>query len=86
MEENALINTAATIDHDCTIGPHSHIAPGAVLCGSVKIGDGCHIGTGAIIIQGVHIGDGVLIGAGSLVTSNIPSGAKAYGSPAIIAN
>lgn len=82
VHENCIINTSAVIDHDCLIGAHSHISPGAVLSGDVRIGEGCHIGTGAVIIQGVKIGDGVLIGAGSLVISDIPSGVKAYGSPA----
>ncbi len=82
--QNCLINTSSVIDHDCFIGAHSHIAPGAVLSGNVTIGTGCHVGAGTTIIQGVRIGDHVLIGAGSLVISDIPTGAKAYGTPAAI--
>jgi len=82
--ENCIINTSAIIDHDCTIGAHTHIAPGVVLSGGVRIGEECHIGTGSVVIQGITIGDGALIGAGSLVISDIPSGVKAYGSPAKI--
>ena len=54
--DNAIINTAASVDHDCDIGKHVHIAPGAVLSGNVTVGDYTHIGTGASIIQGVEIG------------------------------
>ncbi len=32
--DNVLINTGAQIDHDCTIGDHCVIAPGAILCGN----------------------------------------------------
>lgn len=42
--ENTIINTKASIDHDCTIGPHVHIAPGVTLSGGVRIDEGSHIG------------------------------------------
>lgn len=84
VRENVIINTSVTVEHDCDIGAHTHIATGVILSGGVYIGEGCHIGTGTIVIQGIKIGDGVLIGAGSLVIGNIPSGVKAYGSPANI--
>jgi sugar O-acyltransferase (sialic acid O-acetyltransferase NeuD family) len=35
---NVLINTRAVVEHDCQVGDHSHIAPGAVLCGGVAVG------------------------------------------------
>ena len=31
--KNAIINTSASVDHDCDIGAHAHIAPGCVLSG-----------------------------------------------------
>ncbi|MBT7706922.1 hypothetical protein HN747_05770, partial [archaeon] len=37
IEKNVLINTRAVIDHDCRIAAHTHIAPGAVLCGQVDV-------------------------------------------------
>lgn len=69
--ENAIINTRAAVDHDCVIAPHVHVAPGAVLCGSVSVGERTHIGAGAIIIQGVKIGANVVIGAGVTVTRDV---------------
>ena len=84
VRENVIINTSVTVDHDCDIGAHTHVATGVIVSGGVSIGDGCHIGTGATIIQGIKIGDGVLIGAGSLVIRDIPSGVKVHGSPASI--
>jgi UDP-perosamine 4-acetyltransferase len=83
---NCIVNTRASVDHDCLIGNHVHIAPGVTLSGGVKVGAGVHIGTGATVIQYVSIGEGSLIGAGALVTRDVPAGVKAIGSPARIFN
>lgn len=48
----------------------------------VYIGHRCYIGPNAIISKGVKIGDGCVIGANSLVNTDIPSGVKAWGTPA----
>ena len=45
---NSIVNTRASVDHDCRIGETVHIAPGVTLSGAVTIGDGTHIGTGAV--------------------------------------
>jgi UDP-perosamine 4-acetyltransferase len=76
LEENVLVNTAASIDHDCRIGAHSHIAPGATLCGAVEVGRGTHIGTGARILQGVRIGRACLVPAGAVVRRSVADGEK----------
>ncbi|WP_341894451.1 NeuD/PglB/VioB family sugar acetyltransferase [Ferrovibrio terrae] len=73
--QNAIINTAASVDHDCDIGDHAHIAPGAVLCGGVSIGAATHIGSGSVVVQGVVIGANAKIGAGTIVTTSMPVGA-----------
>lgn len=80
--KNTIVNTAVSIDHDCIIGAHSHLSPGAILCGGVHVGVGCHIGAGATIIQGVTIGDHVVVGAGAVVISDLPSNITAMGTPA----
>ena len=36
--KNCIINTGAIIDHDCLIKDHTHICPGVVIAGNVKIG------------------------------------------------
>lgn len=81
---DTIVNTAASIDHDCNIGNHVHIAPGVVLSGSVTIDDFCHIGTGAKIIQGIHIGKNSLVGAGAVVISDLPPNSCVAGVPARI--
>nr|WP_205516929.1 acetyltransferase [Paenibacillus sp. SYP-B3998] len=82
VADNTIINTSASINHDCRIGRHCHIAPGATLSGNVTVGDFTHIGAGSTVIQNVQIGSQVLIGAGSLVLKTLKDGSKAFGVPA----
>ena len=76
---NTIINTGAQIDHDCRVGDHCHIAPAAVLCGSVSVGEASHVGAGAVVVPGVTIGAGALIGAGATVVTDVPAGATVLG-------
>jgi len=48
----------------------------------ITIGDNCYIGPNTVISKGVTIGNNVIVGANSFVNDNIPSYAKAYGTPA----
>ncbi len=80
--DNTILNTGASIDHDCWIGPHSHIAPWAVLCGGVTVGSECHIGARSVLVPGVTIGDGAVVGAGAVVTGDVAAGATVVGNPA----
>lgn len=72
--ENCIVNSGAVIEHDCVVGAHAHIAPGAVLCGRVGVGDGTHIGAGSVVKQGVIIGARCMIAMGSVVVKDIPDG------------
>lgn len=80
--EDVIINTRASVDHDCVIGAHSHIAPGATLSGDVQVGAGSHIGAGATVLQGVRIGAGCVVGAGAVVLREVPDGVVVLGIPA----
>jgi sugar O-acyltransferase (sialic acid O-acetyltransferase NeuD family) len=73
---NVIVNTRASVDHDCRIGDHVHIAPGVILSGGVEIGAGAHLGTGAIVVQGIVIGAEAMIGAGALVRHPVAPGAR----------
>ena len=77
--KNSIVNTRASVDHDCRIGAHAHIAPGATLCGGVEIGDGAHVGAGAVVIQGIRIGATATIGAGVTVRADVEGGAVHVG-------
>ena len=77
-----IINHAAVIDHDCTIGVYCHVAPGAILGGGVKVGNKCLIGASATVLPGIMIGADVTIGAGSVVTKDVPPNSIWVGLPA----
>lgn len=48
----------------------------------VRIGSRCYIGPNVVISRGVSIGDSCVIGANAFVNKDIPSGMRAWGSPA----
>lgn len=79
--EMCILNTGCIVEHDCNIESYTHIAPGAIICGGVKIGKGTHIGAGSVIKEGITIGQNVLIGIGSVVTRDVPDNVVAYGNP-----
>lgn len=79
--DHAIINTCASVDHDCTVGNGVHIAPGCRLCGGVTVRDGALIGAGSVIVPGVTVGRDAVVGAGSAVIRDIPDGIVAAGNP-----
>jgi sugar O-acyltransferase (sialic acid O-acetyltransferase NeuD family) len=78
---STIVNTRAGIDHDCVIGAHVHIAPGATLCGGVAVGEGGFIGAGATLIQGVRVGDHAVVGAGATLVKALRDNGKVLGGP-----
>lgn len=80
----AIINTGATVDHDCKIGRAVHIAPQCGLAGCVEVGDGTFFGIGSRAIPGVRIGEWSVIGAGAVVIKDVPANVTAVGVPAHI--
>ena len=81
---HCIVNTCASIDHDCVLEDFVHISPNATLSGNVTVGEGTHIGAGASIIQGIKIGKWCTIGAGAAVIRDIPDHSTAVGCPAKI--
>lgn len=79
---HCIINTGASIDHDCIIQDFVHIAPHCTLCGEVEIGQDTWVSACTTIIQGVHIDNDCFIGAGSVAVKDIPDGCLCYGNPA----
>ena len=73
---NSIVNTRASVDHDCKIGETVHIAPGVTLSGNVRVGDRAHIGTGAVVIQGISIGADSLVAAGAVVYRDVPEAGR----------
>ncbi len=79
---NVIINTCASVDHDCVIGDGAHICPGTHVAGNVTIGDGTFVGIGSAVRDRVRIGRRCLIGAGSVVVRDVPDDVVAFGNPA----
>lgn len=77
--KHCIINTGASIDHECVIDDFVHISPRVTLCGNVHVGEGTWIGAGTVVIPGVKIGKWTVIGAGSVVDKDIPDGVLALG-------
>lgn len=80
--DHVIINSAASIDHDCVLHDYVHVAPRAVLCGRVQVGEGALIGAGAVILPGIKIGAWAIVGAGAVVTKDVPDSATVVGNPA----
>ena len=79
-----IVNHAASVDHECAIGDGVHVAPGATLCGLVRVGARAMIGAGAVVLPRLAIGDDAMVGAGAVVTRDVPAGAVVWGNPARI--
>lgn len=79
---NAVINTRASLDHDCVICANAFVSPGAVLTGGVRVGESAFVGAGAIILPGREVGARAIVGAGSVVIHSVPEGWIVAGNPA----
>ena len=76
-----ICNTSCSIDHECIVDDFAHIAPGAILCGNVRVGKRSFIGAGAVIRQGITVGNDVMIGAGCIVVKDVPDNMVMIGNP-----
>lgn len=82
LGEHVVINTGATVDHDCRLALFVHVAPGAHLCGAVTVGEGSFICAGATIVPNRTVGARVTVGAGATVLHDVPDDVVATGTPA----
>ena len=79
---NCIINTAASIDHECIIGNNVHIGPGAKLAGCVIVEDNVFIGINATILPRIRLGKNVVVGAGAVVLKDVSANIIVVGNPA----
>jgi len=77
-----LVNTSASVDHDCVLEEGVHVGPGAVLAGEIVVGARAFLGTGAVVLPRVRIGADAVVGAGAVVHRDVPPGATVAGVPA----
>ena len=79
--KHCIINTKASIDHDCIIDDFVHISPSVTLCGNIVVGEGTHVGAAATIIPNIKIGKWCVIGAGAVITKDVPDHSLVVGVP-----
>ncbi|MFC3862726.1 acetyltransferase [Deinococcus antarcticus] len=79
---HVIVNTSASVDHDCSLGNYVHIAPGCHLAGDVTISDGSFLGAGTTVIPGCTVGEWSIVGAGAVVARTLPANVTAVGAPA----
>ncbi len=80
--DNVLLNSGASVDHECVIGADAHLAPGCVLAGRVRVGRGAFVGANAVVRELTVIGEGAVVAAGAVVVADVPAGATVMGVPA----
>ena len=80
--ENVIVNTCASVDHDCRVEDGAHVCPGVRLAGNVVVGRAAWVGIGATVVDRARIGAAAIIGAGAVVVDDIPDGVVARGVPA----
>ena len=77
-----IINTSATVDHDCVIADFVHISVGVHFGGACHVGERSFIGIGAVVGNNIRLGADVTIGASSTVIADVDDGTFVAGIPA----
>lgn len=67
LGRHCIVNTRASVDHDCTVGDFVHICPGVTVAGYVTIGSNVWVGVGSTVVDRVRIADNAFMKAHSLV-------------------
>ncbi|MBR6694139.1 MAG: acetyltransferase [Clostridia bacterium] len=80
--KHCIVNTRASVDHDCKIADFVHLSPGSTLCGTVSVGERTQIGAGTVIKNNISVCADVLVGCGSAVVKDITSAGTYVGVPA----
>jgi sugar O-acyltransferase (sialic acid O-acetyltransferase NeuD family) len=80
---HVIINTSASIDHDCQIGAFCHVAPGAHLGGTVVVAEGAFVGIAAVVLPNIKIEEWAQLGGGAVAIRNVGARCVAVGIPAI---
>lgn len=79
---HCIVNTGASVDHDCVIEDYVHISPRVAVAGNVKVMEGAHLGIGSCVKQNITIGRWSIVGAGAVVVDDVPDYTVVVGNPA----
>jgi sugar O-acyltransferase (sialic acid O-acetyltransferase NeuD family) len=77
-----IINTRASVDHESVLDDGCEVAPGATLCGIVRMKTGAWVCAGATVLPRKTIGADAIVGAGAVVVHDVPDGTTVIGVPA----
>lgn len=80
--DNVIVNTASSVDHDCTVAEDVQITAGVTIASSISIGPRSYLGTKSGVVPGVTIGADVMVMAGAMVVYDVPDRTKVGGVPA----
>lgn len=82
LGKGCIVNTCASVDHDCVVADYVHVAVGAHLCGTVSVGTHTWIGAGAVVSNNVFVCADCMIGAGAAVVKAVVEAGTYVGVPA----
>lgn len=82
IRDFSIVNTGATIDHDCQIGEAVHVGPQCALAGNVIVESGATLGIGCKVIPGIRIEQKAIVAAGAVVIDNVVKKTTVAGVPA----
>lgn len=80
--KGVLINSFASVHHDCEVGDFTELSPGSRILGRSKVGAFCSVGANSVVLPDLEICDNVIIGAGAVVTKSIFQPGTYLGIPA----
>jgi acetyltransferase-like isoleucine patch superfamily enzyme len=82
LGRQCIINTRASVDHECILEDGVELAPAATFCGLVHAERHAWICAGATVLPRIRIGQDAIVGAGAVVTQDVPAGQTVVGVPA----
>lgn len=82
VNDFVVVNTSASIDHDCELQTGSFIGPNATLCGKVLIGEASFVGASAVVRDKITVSSNIIIGTGAVVVENLTEKGTYVGVPA----
>jgi UDP-N-acetylbacillosamine N-acetyltransferase len=82
LADGVLVNTAASVEHDCVVDTGAVRRPGARLGGRVRVSRDASVGAGAVVFPDVVIGEGAFVGAGAVVRHDVAAHERVVGVPA----